>query len=248
MTGNARGSRPSWSALLPTLALLGLLGVLWAATLGPVDVIGPSTVRPVIHPATPSLSPSTTPAGAGDALRRLREPGTHSLAWVGDLLAWSLFIALVVLAVAGLVWLWRHRWRRPPPPQHLDAVPLPEVPDTEEVADALGGDAAHQLDLLGEGDPRNGIVACWLRLEEVVAEAGLPPKPAETSSEFIVRVLHSLDLDPRAVGSLAALYREARFSEHHLDEGARTQARALLRQLHSDLGELRGTTAGRAAR
>ena len=71
-------------------------------------------------------------------------------------------------------------------------------------------------------------MACWLRLEEVVAEAGVPPRRSETSAEFVVRVLHSLDLDPRAIGALAALYREARFSEHELGEDARTAARAAL--------------------
>jgi hypothetical protein len=50
--------------------------------------------------------------------------------------------------------------------------------------------------------------------------------------------LHTLDLDPRAIGELSHLYREARFSEHELDETARTTARSALQQLHSDLQEL----------
>ena len=50
-----------------------------------------------------------------------------------------------------------------------------------------------------------------------------------------MRALHTLDLDPRAIGSLAALYREARFSEHELGEAARDDARSALQRLRDDL-------------
>ena len=68
-----------------------------------------------------------------------------------------------------------------------------------------------------------------------MAAAGLPRSRHETSAEFVVRVLHRLDLDPRAIGELAALYREARFSDHQLGEEARERARAALERLHADL-------------
>jgi hypothetical protein len=74
-----------------------------------------------------------------------------------------------------------------------------------------------------------------LRLEEAVAAAGVRPGVAETSTELVSRVLHSLDVDPRAVATLAALYREARFSEHPMGEDARAAARASLTRLHEDL-------------
>jgi hypothetical protein len=55
-------------------------------------------------------------------------------------------------------------------------------------------------------------------------------------------VLHALDLDPHAIGELARLYREARFSEHELGEDVRARAREALRLLERDLGAIRGTT------
>ncbi len=61
------------------------------------------------------------------------------------------------------------------------------------------------------------------------------PRPSETSAELTVRVLHHLDVDPRPVARLAALYREARFSEHELGEDARADARTALEQLRRDL-------------
>ena len=48
--------------------------------------------------------------------------------------------------------------------------------------------------------------------------------PAETATEFVVRFLHTLDVDPRPVATLAALYHEARFSTHELPADARTRA------------------------
>lgn len=235
MTGN--GQRPrALGAVVPVLAVLGLLVLVWAATSGPVDVIGPSTLR--IHPpaATPSASASASASPQPDKIDEYRHPKSYTLAWVGDLIAWTFWIAVAAAVVAGLVWLWRHRWHRPPPRPSLDVEALPDV---RALAEELGRDAAAQLASLQEGDPRDGIVRCWLRLEEVIAEVGLPRDPAETSSEFTVRVLHTLDLDPRAIGALAGLYREARFSDHVLGESARTSARTMLEQLHSDLAELR---------
>ena len=88
---------------------------------------------------------------------------------------------------------------------------------------------------MDRGGPRDGIVACWVRLEEIVAAAGLAPRRSETSAELVTRLLMALDLDPRAIGRLAALYREARFSEHHLGEDRRAEARSALRALHEDL-------------
>jgi hypothetical protein len=171
-----------------------------------------------------------------------RQPPQHDLSWVGDLIGWTFVIAVLAGLVWGLAWLWRHRWHRPPAPPELDVDALPDV---RAVSAALGGDADTQLARLGEGEVRNGIVRCWLRLEEVIAQAGLPRDPAETSSEFTVRVLHALDLDPRAIGGLARLYREARFSEHPMDESARSAAQAMLAQLHADLRALAApTTAG----
>ena len=148
-----------------------------------------------------------------------------------------MLLALAAGVLLGLAWLWRHRWRPPPKPATIDVEALPDV---AELTEALGRDAAARLASLQQGDARNGIVRCWLRLEEVIAEAGLPRDPAETSSEFTVRVLHVLDLDPHAIGTLAGLYREARFSEHTLDEAARTTARSMVQQLHGDLERLTG--------
>jgi hypothetical protein len=223
---------------VPGLVALGLAALLWASTSGPVDVIGPSTLKQAPPRALPSATASASSPPAREPIREYMHPRSHSLAWLGDLIAWAFFLAVATALVLGLVWLWRHRWHRPPAPPTIDVDALPDV---AALTEALRRDVGGQLAELEQGTPGDGIVRCWLRFEQVVADAGLPRDASDTSSELTVRVLHALDLDPRAVGALAALYREARFSRHHLDEGARTAARSLLQQLHSELAELGGT-------
>ena len=87
------------------------------------------------------------------------------------------------------------------------------------------------------GTPRNAIVQCWIVLEDAVAATGHGRMPSETSAEFTARVIGERAVDATAIGELAALYREARFSRHELDEhhrGAAVEAvERLRRQLRS---------------
>ena len=230
MTGTQRPRRYAPAALLPSGVLLGLLALLVLASAGPVAVIGPSTLRP--HPPPPRRTASASAAASQppDPLQGHRAQGDTGLSWVGELLSWLVLLGLLLVAVLVLRALWRRRPRLPEGRERLDVDPLPGV-----AAQAVARDAARQRSGLAEGDPRNGIVRCWMLVEEAVGEAGLPRKGAETSSEFTVRVLHALDLDPRTIGRLAALYREARFSEHPLGEGHRDEARTLLDRLHAEL-------------
>jgi hypothetical protein len=154
-----------------------------------------------------------------------------NLSWLGELLGYAAVLAICFGGYLVLRALWRNRWRRPEKPVAVTFEPLPP----EEMADLIEQDAGARMAAVEEGGPRDGIVACWLRLEESVAACGLPPRPAETSTELVTRVLRSLDVDPRAVATLARLYREARFSDHVLGENGRDQARAALRTLSEDL-------------
>jgi hypothetical protein len=225
--------RASVAAALTAPALVaGILLLLWAATAGPAAVLRPSGRR-LTFGRTPAgtPSPSATSAAPGTRADPRRAEQTLDLHWLGDLLAWAVLLAFAVGLVLVLRLAWQHRWHRPEAVPDVDFEVLP----TGELARALAEDVEAHLDAVAGGTPRNAIVRCWLLLEESVARAGLPRQPFETSAEFTVRVLHRLDLDPRAIGGLAALYREARFSEHDLGEDARTAARDALELLHQDL-------------
>lgn len=100
-------------------------------------------------------------------------------------------------------------------------------PDPDEVATAL----ADSLAGLDAGSPRNAVVACWIRLEDLATSRGLPRQPADTPSEFVARALEAYALDASALERLADLYREARFSVHPLTEAHRAEARTCLERL-----------------
>lgn len=229
MTG--RRTTGAAAALVPAVAV-GLLLLVWATAAGPVALVSPSGRRRADVPP-PAPSAEGTPSGAPSTLKEATEDvvPTADLSWLGDLIGWAIFLSLVVGAGLLLRAGWRARWRRPPRPADVDVGVLPETRLVEE----LRADAAERLAAVADGEVRDAIVRCWLRLEQSIAAAGLPRDASETSSEYVVRVLHRLDLDPRAVDDLAGLYREARFSDHRLDEDARDRARRALETLHADL-------------
>ena len=110
-----------------------------------------------------------------------------------------------------------------------------EPPDA--VALEMAADAAAQRQLLVETDsPRNAVVACWHRFESQAETAGVGRHQWETSSEYTMRVLDLVDAYEPAVSRLAALYREARFSEHELTERHRADALAALDEIHRTIG------------
>lgn len=109
-------------------------------------------------------------------------------------------------------------------------VALPDEPAPELAVDT---DAARRA--LAGGTPRNAIVACWMQLERDAAAAGIPRAAAETSTEYVERVVAASSVDPGPIGSLAALYREARFSDHALGDSHRALALVALNRVEAVL-------------
>lgn len=237
----ARGGS-SALAVLGVLAATGLLLVLgtWAASVGPDDVAddrgsaGASLTRNT-DPNT-ATGPRTVP---DPQPRRSREP--ESSTWVQPLAtavvaALALLVAVAVgrrlLAVVRRLAGRRRRPRRGTP-EEVDFATLDPQPPA--VAQAILDDATDQREALAGGTPRNAIVACWHRFETQAAGIGMARAGHETSSEFTLRLLDLAAADHHAVTRLAALYREARFSDHELGEDARDEARTALDALHADL-------------
>jgi hypothetical protein len=141
-------------------------------------------------------------------------------------------LALAIIARLQLVLHRRRRFDRAAlrgPP----GVPVQEEgPDDDELADVVRA----QLAVLGQGSPRNAIVAAWVALEDTAEVAGVPRWPADTSTDFALRTLSTHPVDPGALNELAALYREARFSRHELAETHRERARTCLERLRLQLG------------
>jgi hypothetical protein len=98
-------------------------------------------------------------------------------------------------------------------------------------------------DLRAEPDPRRAVIAAYARLERVLAANGVPRRPAETSDEYLARVLHDLELDPGAVGRLTALFTRAKFSAHAVDVGMKDEAIRALEQTRDELRAIAGAEA-----
>ena len=154
----------------------------------------------------------------------------------GEMFVQILGVLLTVLAVTMAVRIVRAgMWPRPGRSgpregRHREVTALLEVPERDLAVDV---DAARVA--LVRGSPRNAIVACWMQLERDAAAAGLPRAAAETSAEYVERVVSTSSVDPAPIRELAALYREARFSRHELRDDHRTQALAALNRVDAAL-------------
>ncbi|HYN32648.1 MAG TPA: DUF4129 domain-containing protein [Ilumatobacteraceae bacterium] len=217
----------------PIAALTGVIvAVLFAAiaTGGQVKLVdgAPSFARD----PTPNTPVTTIPPVAAAADSAAQAP--LELPPFVEVIARVLFSAcLAMFAIIVLVIAWRHRpnlrLRRPRRPSTVEFDAL------DDVATAITADAEAQRSALHRGAPRNAIVECWLRLEAAVVDVGVQRHPSDTSVEFTQRVLATVSVDPAAIGDLAALYREARFSNHPMNEASRRAAIEALDAIHDGL-------------
>ena len=90
-------------------------------------------------------------------------------------------------------------------------------------------------DLRAEKDPRRAIIAAYARLERVLAANGVPRRAAETSTEYLPRVLRDLELTPEAVQRLTALFTRAKFSQHDVDTAMKEEAIRALEEVRDEL-------------
>ena len=205
-----------------------MAALVFASTGRPVEILtrprssGKVSELPTVtrSPSVPTETPATTGTGSANI-----DPSPLFLLLVQVVLVVVFCMMLVVLAQMLIAFA-----RKPRITRHDE--PTFEVPSVPE---ELLVSARERIRLLETGEPRNAIVAAWLNLESSAASTGLPRDPAETSSEYTARVLATWDVDPARLDDLAALYREARFSQHELGEEHRRRAIADLQVLHADL-------------
>lgn len=237
--------------------------VAWATLIGPDEVFtgpgrAPHTLTPTTLTCTPQATPSSgatrTPAtepedaeslpeceGPDTTLQDARDMVSRAdpplwlkiLVWTFQVLVLAAILALAVFVLIQARHLWQGRTRGAGERESADFDTLAEP---ARLAAAIAGDAAEQDHLLRDGEPRNAIVAAWLRFEVQGAGAGMPRRPWETSSEYAIRILDVVAADSGAVNRLAGIYREARFSEHPITEDHRTAAIEALAAIRRSLG------------
>ncbi|PKH38922.1 protein of unknown function [Nocardioides alpinus] len=242
------GSSPAVRAVVVTAATsLLMVLVAWATLIGPDEVFtGPGvpdrtfipTERTCVplpttgadgiveEPDNPDDLPYCDEAAAPDS--GTAEPASQAppplwlkvLVWIFVFVGAALFLTLVVVLV-------RMAWTQAGPRKRRDAreeVAFTALGEPARLAREIAADAGEQDAVLREGDPRNAIVAAWQRFEVQGDAAGVGRQQWETSSEYALRILDLVAADAGATHRLAALYREARFSDHPITEDHRTQA------------------------
>lgn len=144
--------------------------------------------------------------------------------------SWIPVVVVAALLLAGaLAWLLserRARRRRGPS----------ELTLAGRLADALDETLD---DLRALRDPRRAIVAAYARLELVLAAHGIPRHAAETSLEYLERVLRDLGLAGEPTGRLTDLFTRAKFSQHEVDLAMKEEAISALEEVRDELRHAR---------
>lgn len=209
------------------LAVGGLLLLVWGSSSGSPLVGAPQGTwgpPPITMPAEPpaDLEVETLPPDQGGV-----EDGPDVNQWIVDAIQLAVLLAMVLAllhVLRSLVERGKREGAAPPREREDELVAL---------LDASGEEVRYRA--LTQGDPRNAVVACWVALEDAVQRSGLDQDPAQTASELTGSVLARWQVDPAAIRSLSAAYREARFSRHPITEEQRRAAVDALERIHHDL-------------
>jgi hypothetical protein len=141
----------------------------------------------------------------------------------------------VVAVVLGLL-IWyvvRHRIQPHGRPMEVDHGPAPHPELRSEMLAAVD---AGLTELSGvDGEPRGVVITCWVRLEEAAATAGTPRRPADTSTDLVLRLLAEHRVSRPVLDRFAAVYRLARYSRGRVDDSMRATAVAALSQVRAEL-------------
>ena len=182
----------------------------------------PKTPRsPVLPTATPS--PPVLRPGSG-----------HGTSFHLPLAA-LLYTLLVVVLLAGLVLsVWWARRLRPSIGAREDGFIAHDSEDLREAVES-GRSALRTVD-----DARAAIIACYVAMENSLAERGAARGIADTPDELLARARQSGIVRGTAAARLTALFYEARFSSHPLDQRQREAARAGARRAGRRAGGNRG--------
>ncbi|WFE24977.1 DUF4129 domain-containing protein [Solwaraspora sp. WMMD791] len=111
---------------------------------------------------------------------------------------------------------------------------LPDEPGSAaEVVAAVDAGLVELSD--ADTDPRRAVIACWVRLEQAAAAAGTPRQVGDTSTDLVTRLLAGHAISAQVLSAFAAVYRQARYARHAVDERTRAQAQSALRRLRGEL-------------
>lgn len=151
---------------------------------------------------------------------------THVVVWTMRVLLLLVVLTVLFVVVRAIV-LRLHR----------DPVTPKEAVRAGVLPDVLSAGLRHVESELDRGTSSEAVINAWLALERTARAIGIDDDVARTPAELVAEVLGGFHVDRGAIERLAALYREARFSEHPIGEEQREAARQALRRVRADLPE-----------
>ena len=221
-----------WWPLLAVAALLALAAL--AAAHSSLQI---SRAEPPVRGVPPAMPEYEAPRGQPSLPPTPREVAPAEQSEIpGWLTTVALGGCLAVTVVAIAVPLWRLVRAAARRPGRMPAAPAgPSARQTdEEVVAALDAGLVDLSD--ADGDPRRAVIACWVRLEQAAAAAGLPRQLGDTPTDLVTRLLGARTaVSGDVLAAFAHVYREARYATHTVEERTREQARAALRRLRGEL-------------
>jgi hypothetical protein len=147
------------------------------------------------------------------------------------------FIVVLVAAVLFGIW-WSRRFRKAAGDRDDGLI-------AEDSEDLIAEDSEDLREAVESGrsvlrtveDARAAIIACYVAMEDSLAERGAARAVADTPDELLARATSSGIVRGQAAGRLTALFYKARFSSHPLDGSERDAAEHALDELAAALAE-----------
>ena len=199
-------------------------------------VLGTGTVSVVIamlfaahlhllaRPKPPKLPPQAQPTSHQVTPPAIRpQAGTGNFHIPFAVIAYSLLVLALITAIVPSI-RWSARLRVPARPGREAAGE--EDPEDLREAVASGRSALRTLD-----DARAAIIACYLAMEQSLAERGAARAAADTPDELLERATKNKLIRGTSAARLTALFYEARFSSHPMDRAQRQAAEQALDEL-----------------
>jgi hypothetical protein len=219
-----------WWPLAAVLGLLFLASLAATRSAPQLERFNPDAA--VTEEAAPLLPPSPEAA-----LRPSQQPAEAG----GELPDWTGTVALVILGVLAVIVIGLVSWallrqvasRRGSSKGRRDPR-RPEANTAEDLVAALDAGLQELSDT--DRDPRRAVIACWVRLEQAAAAAGTPRHAGDSPTDLVARLLAEQRVDAGVLTPFAAVYRQARYATHTVDDQMRRQARSALERLRADLG------------
>ncbi|MEU7907858.1 DUF4129 domain-containing protein [Actinoplanes sp. NPDC049118] len=215
--------------------LAAVLGLLFLASLAATHS-APQLERFNPDAAPVTEAPPLLPPSPEAVSRPSAEPvaGSELPDWIGRVALIVLgVLALLVLALVVWAVLRQQLGRRGARKGRRDPR-RPEPRTAEDLVAALDAGLQELSDT--DRDPRRAVIACWVRLEDAAAAAGTPRHAGDSPTDLVARLLAEQRVDAGVLTPFAAVYRQARYATHTVDDQMRRQARSALERLRSDLG------------